>query len=63
MTFSNKNFSEVVETPISVGLGIHVHKEVHSKKLTECLPELGRSISYDKIMKIENDLGKHITKS
>ena len=54
------NFREVVETPFSVGLGIHVHKETRSKKLIECLSDLGLSISYDKVMKIENDLGNAV---
>ena len=50
----------MVETPFSVGLGIHVHKETRSKKLLECLSDLGLSISYDKVMKIENDLGNAV---
>ena len=57
------NFREVVETPFSVGLGIHVHKETRSKKLVECLSDLGLSISYDKVMKIENDLGNAVSEN
>ena len=57
MTLSNTNFREVVETPFTVGLGIYVHKDKCSKKLIECLSDLGLSISYGKVMKIKNDLG------
>ena len=63
MTLSNTIFREVVETLFSVGLGIHVHRETRSKKLTECLSYLGLSISYDKWMKIENDLGDAVVES
>ena len=52
MKHSNTNFSEVVETLFLVELGIHVHKETHSKKLIKCLSDLGLSILYDKVMKI-----------
>ena len=53
----------MVETPFSVGLGIYVHKETRSKKLLECLSDLGLSISYDKVMKIENDLGNAVAEN
>ena len=38
-------------------------KETRSKKLIECLSELGHSISYDKVMKIENDLGNAVAEN
>ena len=63
ITLFNMNFREVVQTQFSVGLGIHVHKETHSKKLTECLADLGLSTSYDKVMKIKNDLGNAIAEN
>ena len=63
ITLSNTNFREMVETPFSVVLGIHVHKETRSKKLTECLSDLELSISYDKVMKIENDLGNAVAEN
>ena len=63
MTFSNKNFREVVKTTFSVGIGIHVRKETRSKKLIECLSDLGLSISYDKVMKIENDIGDAVVEN
>ena len=63
MTLSNTNFREVVETPFLVGLGIHVHKETRSKKLTECLSDLGLSISHDKGMKIENNIGNTVAEN
>ena len=63
MTLSKENFREVVETPFLVGLGIHVHKETCSKKLTESLSGLGLSISYDKMMKIKNDHGNALAEN
>ena len=38
-------------------------KETHSKKLTECLTDFGPSISYDKVMKIKNDLGHEVVEN
>lgn len=35
MTLPSKNFREVVETPFSVGLGMHAHKTTCVKKLIE----------------------------
>ena len=51
MMISDTNFREVVKTLFSVGLGIHVHKD------------LRLSISYDKIMKNKNDLGNAAVKN
>ena len=40
MTISNTNLREVVETPCSVGLGIHVQKDTRRRKLIKCLSDL-----------------------
>lgn len=63
MALSNTNFRKVSETPFSVGLEIHVHKKKRSKKLNECLSDLGLSISYDKVIKIENSLDNAVAEN
>ena len=59
---SSKTFREVIETPLSVGLGFHLHKETRSKKITDCLSDLGLSESYDSVMKIENHIANEVLK-
>ena len=53
-------YKDTVETPFAVGLGILVYKETRNKKMIEYLADLGLSISYKKVMKIENGLGNMI---
>ena len=53
-------YKDTVETPFAVGLGILVHKETRNRKMIEYLSDLGLSISYKKVMKIENGLGNMI---
>ena len=61
---SNASFRSKLhsETPFSVGLGLHIHKETRSKKIIDCLSELSLTISYDKIMKIETEIANTATK-
>lgn len=49
------------ETPLSVGLGLHIHKETRSKKVIDCLSVLNLTISYDRIMKIETEMANATT--
>ena len=49
------------ETPFAVGLGLHVHKETRSKKIINCLSDLGLSIDYDRVMKIETAIENSVT--
>lgn len=49
------------ETPFSVGLGLHIHKETRSKKIVDCLEDLGLSIGYDSVMDIENTIADKVT--
>ena len=49
-------YKDTAETPFAVGLGILVHKETINKKMIEYLSDLGLSIPYKKVMKIENAL-------
>ena len=53
-------YKDTVKTPFAVGLGILVHKETRNKKMIEYLSDLGLSISYKKVMKLENGLGNMI---
>ena len=52
----HENFRDMVETQISVGFASHLHKETRSKKPINCLYNIGLTISYAKVMKIENRL-------
>ena len=49
------------ETPFAVGLGLHVHKETRSKKIIIGLSDLGLSIDYDRVMKIETETANSVT--
>ena len=49
------------ETPFAVGLGLHVHKETRCKKIINCLSDLGLSIDYDRVMKIETAIANSVT--
>ena len=53
---TDTDFREVVETLFSVGVGIHLHKETRNKKVINFLSDLGLSISYKRVLKIENGL-------
>jgi hypothetical protein len=57
---TDTNFREVVETPFSVGVGLHLHKETRNKKVIDFLSDLGLSISYNRVLKIENGLANAI---
>ena len=53
----HKNFRDMVETPINIGLAFHLHKETRSGKPINCLYDIRLTISYGTVMKIENGLG------
>ena len=59
---SEVGFRDSVETPFAVGLALHVHKETRSKKMIDCLSDLDLGITYDKLMKIENEVGNAVMK-
>ena len=52
-----KHSIDMVQTPLIVGLALHLHKETRSEKPINCLYGIGLTILYDKVMKIENGLG------
>ena len=57
---TDTDFGEVVETPFSVGVGLHVHKETRNKKVINFLSDLGLSVSYKWVLKIEHGLANFV---
>lgn len=55
-------FRQIVETPFTVGLGMHVHKTTRSKTLVDMLSSFNLSISYDKILQFETLLANAVVK-
>ena len=53
----HEHFIDMVQTPLIVGLVLHLHKETRSEKPINWLYDIRLTISYDKVMKIENGLG------
>ncbi|CAG9761624.1 unnamed protein product [Ceutorhynchus assimilis] len=45
-----------IETPLSVGLALDVHKNFRSKKMIDTLHKLNLSIDYQKVLRIEDSL-------
>ena len=48
------------ETPLTVGVGLHLHKSTRSKDLVELMSDLSLCISHDKIIKIENSVANSV---
>ena len=53
---ADSSFRDTIETPFAVGLGIFVHKEIRNKKMIQYISDLGLSIPYNKVIRIENGL-------
>ena len=49
-----------IETPLSVGLGIYIHKQTRSKKLVDFLCDLNLSVSANKLYCIQQDIATAI---
>ena len=54
-------YNQMSETPLTVGLGLHLHKSTWSKDLLELMSVLDLRTSYDKIIKIENSIADSVT--
>ena len=54
------NRSQVRETPLPICLGVLVHTKTRKRELVDRLFELGRSISYDRVLTISAELGDNI---
>ena len=54
-------YRQMNETPLTVGLGLHLYKSTRSKVLIEYLSNLNRCISHDKVLKIENSIANAVS--
>ena len=54
-------YNQISETPLTFGLGLHLHKSIWSKDLVELMPDLGLGISYNKTIEIENSIADSVT--
>ena len=52
-----EHFIDMVQTPLIVGLALHLHKETRSERPINCVYGIGLTISYEKVMEIENGFG------
>ena len=51
-----KNKSDITrETPLSVGLGLHIYQKTRSKTLLDALSDIYLKVPYEKICSIKND--------
>ena len=58
---NNNGYRKMNETPLTVGLGLHLYKSTRSKVLIEHMSNLGLCISYDKVLKIENAIANAVS--
>ena len=54
------SFRNLVETPFSVGLALHIHQQTRSKKIIDFLSGLGLSTTYDRIIQIETQIANAV---
>lgn len=52
--------SSKFETPLSLYLGLNVHSLTRSKKLVMELHQLGLSVSYDRVLQVNNELADSV---
>lgn len=57
---SNCSMSNTLETPLSIGLGLYMHKKIRSEELVNMLYNLNLSASYDKISSIKYDAARAV---
>ena len=50
------------ETPLPLYIGLNIHTQTRSKKILNCLHILSISISYKRVIEVENSLGSSICK-
>ena len=53
---SNNEYYVTRETPLSVGLGLHMYTKTRSKEIVNVLSNLGLSIPYKKVCSIKDDI-------
>ena len=57
---NDRTYNQMNETPLTVGLGLHLHKCTRSKDFVVLMSDLGLCMSYDKIIKIENSIANSV---
>ena len=57
---SNPRHSAVFEPPLPLYIGMQIHTQTRSKKLITVLYQLGLSVSYDRILQLENQLATSV---
>ena len=60
-TESNRHHKDR-ETPLPLYIGLNIHTQTRSKKILNSLHKLGISISYKRVIEVENSLGSSICK-
>ena len=58
---SHRHFKDR-ETPLPLYIGLNIHTQTRSKKILNSLHKLGISISYKRVIEVENSLGSGICK-
>ena len=58
---NDRAYNQMSEIPLTVGLGLHLHKSTRRKDLVELISDLGLYVSYDKIISIENSIASSDT--
>ena len=59
----DSKFCPSVEIPFGVGLGLYIHTETQSNKLIDCRSDLGLTVSDDKVVKIQTEVGNSVAKT
>ena len=57
---TNENYRQLIETPFTVDMSLHVHKVTRSRALIDMLSNFHLSISYEKVLKIETLLANAV---
>ena len=60
---STKDFYQTKETPVTVGLGLCIHKKTRSKEIVEILSNLNLSIDYDTVLEIETNIANVVSEN
>ena len=59
---TNEDFrnTHVAETPLTVGLGLHIHHKTRSKHIIDTLSQLNLTIAYKRILQIETEIANAV---
>jgi len=59
---SSFRHSKIKEFPLPLYVGLSLHTETRSKKLVDTMNKLGMSISYNRVLEVENQIGTAVCK-